>query len=105
MNVPSFVDVHIDDFLLVRINVLSPFPHAILIVPTGGVHTRRVTFYFMTKADQGVVIELVLYNDRGYVEGEFAVHVSEGPGHLSNVLEDNVMSVGRGREQRESSEQ
>ena len=47
MDVLSFVDVHLDYLLLVVINVLSPFLHTILVVPTGRMHPRGVSFYFM----------------------------------------------------------
>ena len=47
----------------------------------------------------------MLSDDRGQVEGEFAMHVGEGSRHLSDVFKDNVMSVSRSREQCEGSEQ
>ena len=65
MDVVSFVDVHVDDLLLVLVNVLGPFFHTVLVVPTGRMHSGRVTFYFVPEAEQGAVIVLVLVDDRG----------------------------------------
>ena len=48
MDVVSFVDVHVDDLLLVLINVLGPFSHTVLIVPTGRMHSGGMTFYLMS---------------------------------------------------------
>ena len=44
------------------------------------------------------MIVFVLVDDRGYVECEFAMHVGEGSGHLTDVLEDDMMSMDRCRE-------
>ena len=77
MDVAGLVDVHVDDLLLILVNVLGPLFHTFLVVPTSWMHSGWVSLNFVSQDNQGAMIVLVLVHDRGQVEIEFAMHVGE----------------------------